>query len=379
MKVFIGTILGLVFTAIFGALGLFKEKRLPHLTLLFSFITSIFGWKIFEKYQKGIVAALFTIAVICIGVNISQIRDDSTISSSDSSTSSSDGPIGSSDGSIGSSGSSESPFMDFLPVTEIAADAEYKGEKYFPILDLSDYQHIFITMPEELVGIDEKSVTENVVYTLKNLSDIQLKDKVEKTYKRTCQSIQNFPLEKVYADTIIGNLIEESHKLDDELKLAYANNDPKIELYSKLAKCYEEMVERAPRGNFYLQLGRPYEEQIVHMGRESDKEKNDVFKSGAKAVATFRSAQTYKGDCGDTDAHLFYRIANIYHYLGDTSNLNIEIRSCTNSRRTHLDGKFSACLCQKILKYTQYSCAFLASAVKKFARQSAHFSYWYSF
>ena len=55
------------------------------------------------------------------------------------------------------------------------------------------------------------------------------------------------------------------------------------------------------------------------------------------------------------------------------------IRSCTNSRRTHLDGKFSACLCQKILKYTQYSCAFLASAVKKFARQSAHFSYWYSF
>ncbi len=55
------------------------------------------------------------------------------------------------------------------------------------------------------------------------------------------------------------------------------------------------------------------------------------------------------------------------------------LRSCTNSRRTHLDGKFSACLCQKILKYTQYSCAFLASAVKKFARQSAHFSYWYSF
>ena len=56
-----------------------------------------------------------------------------------------------------------------------------------------------------------------------------------------------------------------------------------------------------------------------------------------------------------------------------------ELRSCTNSRRTHLDGKFSACLCQKTLKYTQYSCAFLASAVKKFARQSAHFSYWYSF
>ena len=56
-----------------------------------------------------------------------------------------------------------------------------------------------------------------------------------------------------------------------------------------------------------------------------------------------------------------------------------KFRSCTNSRRTHLDGKFSACLCQKILKYTQYSCAFLASAVKKFARQSAHFSYWYSF
>ena len=55
------------------------------------------------------------------------------------------------------------------------------------------------------------------------------------------------------------------------------------------------------------------------------------------------------------------------------------IRSCTNSRRTHLDGKFSACLCQKILKYIPYSCAFLASAVKKFARQSAHFGDWYSF
>ena len=55
------------------------------------------------------------------------------------------------------------------------------------------------------------------------------------------------------------------------------------------------------------------------------------------------------------------------------------LRSCTNSRRTHLDGKFSACLCQKTLKYIQYSCAFLASAVKKFARQSAHFGYWYSF
>ena len=55
------------------------------------------------------------------------------------------------------------------------------------------------------------------------------------------------------------------------------------------------------------------------------------------------------------------------------------MRSCTNSRRAHLDGKFSASLCQKTLKYISYSCAFLASAVKKFARQSAHFDYWYSF
>ena len=46
---------------------------------------------------------------------------------------------------------------------------------------------------------------------------------------------------------------------------------------------------------------------------------------------------------------------------------------------TIMDCKFLACLCQKALKYIQYSCAFLASAVEKFARQSAHFGYWYSF
>ena len=59
--------------------------------------------------------------------------------------------------------------------------------------------------------------------------------------------------------------------------------------------------------------------------------------------------------------------------------IRMALRSCTNSRRAHLDGKFSASLCQKTLKYISYSCAFLASAVKKFARQSAHFGYWYSF
>ena len=30
---------------------------------------------------------------------------------------------------------------------------------------------------------------------------------------------------------------------------------------------------------------------------------------------------------------------------------SVALRSCTNSRRAHLDGKFSASLCQKTLKY----------------------------
>ena len=56
------------------------------------------------------------------------------------------------------------------------------------------------------------------------------------------------------------------------------------------------------------------------------------------------------------------------------------LRSCTNSRRRHLDGKFFACLCPKNLKYTKYSCVFGAltggCARRRVQRATAAGGFW---
>lgn len=217
--------------------------------------------------------------------------------------------------------------MNFLSADEMEENLA-EASDYFPALKMRDCRHLFLSLteefPEEDVALEYQSL---ILEHTKDWSIGELKSLITQQFDESYQSVEDFPAVAVNANAEIGALIERIDELESKIKQARATNGSVLPYYEDLSELYLKVTELAPRGEFYVQLARPYEEGILRMKRVEAKEKNAVFLWAANAVLYFRTAMTYKAPVGDSVSDIFYRIAKVYHYAGDTPGLQPEIRS----------------------------------------------------
>ena len=220
--------------------------------------------------------------------------------------------------------------VDFVPIDNMEENQSTDESDYFPTIGMQDCRHLFISFTEEFQDSDMIDIQEYRVYILDRAKDWnieKLKSFINQQFEETYQSVEDYSAQLARGDPNVGKKINDIEALDIAIKQARATNEPTLSLYQEYADRYLELIDIAPRGEYYLQLARPYEEGILRMRRAETSEKNAVFLWAANAVVYFRTALTYKNPVGDSVSDIFYRIAKIYHYIGDTPGLYPDIRS----------------------------------------------------
>ena len=286
-------------------------------------ICGVGGWKSFKKYQQFLGIVLIIIVSSCCIFGFKPVINESGL---DSYTDKPDLPKDVQEITPGTTEESSSENGGTIrTVDEIEKEANLEN-KYLPILDIESFRNVFFTMSIESVPENRKEY-EQILEVINNFTDIiELKEQIRGTYMSTYHTLNNTDALEVNRNPTVSAKIEEIRKIEEKMNLAKANNQPRLKYYNDLIDCYKKIVEIAPRGEFYLQLARPYEEKILIMGEETDKKKNSVFKCGANAVSSFRTASVYQGEIKETLPDLWYRIAKVYHYLGDMPGLDKTIR-----------------------------------------------------
>lgn len=220
--------------------------------------------------------------------------------------------------------------MDFLAIDEMEERLKSEDFDYFPALEIRDCRHLFLSFTEEFPEEEFIDILEYQPLILEHVKDWnieKLKTFINMQFQESYQSVEDFSASAANGSTEIAEHIKRIEELDIEIKLARATNERMLPLYEELSKLYLKIIELAPRGEYYIQLARPYEEGILRMRRVKPGEKNAVFLWAANAVAYFRTALTYQDPVGDSISDIFYRIAKIYHYIGDMPGLYLDIRS----------------------------------------------------
>lgn len=206
--------------------------------------------------------------------------------------------------------------QSFTSVGTIESDSNANG-KYVPKLSTEEEAYLFLDNQTFLHHGEDVPLTDSELYEL-----------IHERYYAAYHSVENFSAEKVNGDPKLSSLILGAEDIDKQIKQAIATNrlSDLAEFYDELLQIYQTAASEAPRGEYFLQLGRPYYEKALYMKRESSKEKDEVFRLCAQAILAYRTSATYNGTLAETDADLLYRIAAIYHYLGDTPALQSEYR-----------------------------------------------------
>lgn len=206
--------------------------------------------------------------------------------------------------------------QSFASVGTIENDSN-ANSKYVPKLSTENEAYLFLDDQTFLHHGEDISLTDGELYEL-----------IHERFFAAYHSVENFSAEKVNGNPELSSLILGATEIDIQIKQAIATNrlSDLAEYYDELLQIYQTATSKAPRGEFFLQLGRPYYEKALYMKRENSKEKDEVFRLCAQAVLAYRTASTYDGTLAETDADLLYRIAAIYHYLGDTPSLQSEYR-----------------------------------------------------
>ena len=220
--------------------------------------------------------------------------------------------------------------IGILTTDEMEEKLTAEEADYFPGLEMQDYRHLFFSFTEEFPEDESIDILEYQSLILEHSeawSIEKLKSFINLKFQDSYQKVEDFPAKKANESPEIATLNQRIEKLETDIKLARATNEPVLPLYDQLADCYREVIGIAPRGEYYIQLARPYEEGILRMRRVTPREKNAVFLRAANAVAYFWTALTYEAPVGDSVSDILYRVAKIYHYAGDTSGLYPEIRS----------------------------------------------------
>lgn len=131
-----------------------------------------------------------------------------------------------------------------------------------------------------------------------------------------------YPASELNGNIEVTRLLEEANEIDLLVK-----KDNNVENNIKLIDKYHEAYELAPCSRISLQLARPYEEIILIYPRNSYGECNRIIEYGAEGIELFLQTLAYKEMSQSTDGDIIYRIAKIYHCLGDLPNLDIKYRT----------------------------------------------------
>lgn len=180
---------------------------------------------------------------------------------------------------------------------------------YFPKLSNDENQTLFFL--DQTIIADICDVSD---YYTKSISIL------EERINDISESDIGYDISKLNGNEEVTKLLEEANDLEIIIKKSGTTYEylRQIELYSKA-------FVLAPCSLISLQLARPYEEIILKYPRTSESDFNDIFNYGTYGIKYFiqtisyNEVATYIGD-------LLYRIAKIYHFLGDIPNLDIELR-----------------------------------------------------
>lgn len=217
--------------------------------------------------------------------------------------------------------------IDLLTVGIVEEDLTAGGRSYFPELEMWDYRHLFLSLTEECPDGDTAGYQTYILDSCGEWDIEKLKQFIQRQFQESYQTVEDYPAGTANESGEIAKGILRLEELEGEIHQARAANEPMLPLYDEVAAIYLEIIDIAPRGEYYIQLARPYEEGILRMTRAVPEEKNAVLQRAANAVACFRTALTYQDPVGDSVQGVFYRIAKIYHYIGDTPGLHPDIRA----------------------------------------------------
>ncbi|WP_312700167.1 hypothetical protein [Sedimentibacter sp.] len=159
---------------------------------------------------------------------------------------------------------------------------------------------------------------------ISNVSEYHSKsvEVVKEKLERALHIEDGYPISELNGNQEVVQLLTEANEIDLLIK-----KDNTVENNIKLMNKYHEAYELAPCSSISLQLARPYEEIILIYPRDSYGECNRIIEYGAKGIEYFLQTLAYKEASLSTDGDIMYRIAKIYHYLGDLPNLDIKYRT----------------------------------------------------
>lgn len=143
---------------------------------------------------------------------------------------------------------------------------------------------------------------------------------VENKILNFVNSEQGYDVSQLNYNKEVSDLLQEAEKTDVILK-----KEKTIENYNNLKSLFLKAFELAPCGIISLQLARPYEEVILIYPRETYNDFNKIFENGIFGIKYFIQAISF--DYNFSFGDVLYRIAKIYHFLGDIPNLDIVLRA----------------------------------------------------
>lgn len=315
---------GTVLSILFNVFGLFSSVGINYLMLAAEIVALVFGlFKINSGFLKRFIVsfllalAFFTLVVGGI-VSKTPSPTESAVPSNSPIPSAIDTPepVESEPPDMTPDPHEMTERQTFASVDQIEDELASKNS-YVPQLSDEVETYLFIDSQTSLHRDEDTPLTDSELFEL-----------VRERFYTAHHSVQNFSAAKVNSNPELSNLILNGERLDELIKQAIATNrisDLPV-YYDDLIEIYSRATTEAPRGEYFLQLGRPYYEKALYMRRETSKEKNEVFYLCAYAINAYRTSSTYEGTSGETDADLLYRIAAAYHYLGDTPAISSSYR-----------------------------------------------------
>lgn len=198
----------------------------------------------------------------------------------------------------------------FLEPSDIEKELLNNEMNYIPVINESIVYDVF-----ELSNKIRSDITDVAEYSFLSYGIIE--EKVD-SYLHTDEGYSD---EMLNTNKEVGNLLKQANEINERIRIHETVSD-----YLSLMSIYEKAFKLAPCSSISLQLARPYEGIILILPIFSTNDCNKIFEYGLKAIDHFSKTLSYKIIRGSSDSDILYRIAKIYHNLGDLPNLKLDLR-----------------------------------------------------
>ncbi|HOV26025.1 MAG TPA: hypothetical protein PK566_06665 [Pseudobacteroides sp.] len=203
------------------------------------------------------------------------------------------------------------PSVDFITPNQLEKEFLYEDKSYIPNVSEETNKILFI-----LSSLLHEIIPDVNEYYLKAVDIVKVK------IDCLLHTKEGYPTSDLNANTELTKILEKANELDALIK-----DEKTVENYIKLMELYGKAYKLAPCSKISLQLARPYEEIILIYPRNLYEECNRIIEYGAAGIDYFLQTLTYKEKSQSTEGDIIYRIAKIYHYLGDLPYLDIKYRT----------------------------------------------------